>query len=27
MPLGADKLSECNINAIKTWIEEGSRNN
>jgi mono/diheme cytochrome c family protein len=27
MPEGADKLSDCNITAIKTWIEEGTQNN
>jgi hypothetical protein len=26
MPLGADKLSECDIETIKAWIEDGSRN-
>jgi hypothetical protein len=27
MPAGADKLSDCNITAVKTWIEEGAQNN
>jgi hypothetical protein len=27
MPLGADKLSDCDIKAVSTWIQEGIRNN
>ena len=27
MPLGGDKLSDCEILTIKTWIDEGSQNN
>jgi mono/diheme cytochrome c family protein len=27
MPLGTDKLSDCNITAIRVWIEEGMQNN
>ncbi len=27
MPKDADKLSECNIAIIRTWIRNGSRNN
>src|SRR5262245_12786201 len=27
MPLGADKLDDCSTNAVKIWIDEGTRNN
>lgn len=27
MPLGAAKLDECSIEAVKTWIEEGAQDN
>lgn len=27
MPQGASKLSECNINQIKLWVENGAPNN
>ncbi len=27
MPVGAGKLGDCNITAVRTWILEGSRNN
>jgi len=27
MPIGADKLDDCSIKAIKKWIEEGCQNN
>lgn len=27
MPQGASKLSECNINQIKIWVESGAPNN
>ena len=27
MPIGAAKLNNCNITAIRTWITEGSQNN
>lgn len=27
MPQGADKLDDCNITAVSTWIREGTQNN
>ena len=27
MPLGADKLDDCSIEAVRVWIEEGTKNN
>ncbi len=27
MPVGADKLDDCSINAVRIWIDEGTRNN
>lgn len=27
MPKGGDKLSDCNINIIQTWVEAGAPNN
>jgi hypothetical protein len=27
MPEGADKLDDCSINAVRVWIEEGTKNN
>ncbi len=27
MPAGADKLDDCSINAVRIWIDEGTRNN
>jgi hypothetical protein len=27
MPAGADRLDNCSINAVRAWIEEGTKNN
>ena len=27
MPIGSPKLNDCNIDEVRTWIEEGTKNN